>query len=354
MHLAAESYQEAKKYASNSLSTELISVEALMALAVKDWDKAISKRSAKRCALYSSLDLQNLTILNNLRESYQGRVKQRQKLALNSRWEEDEEEEKYWLALAKEDKVKAQQFREKALEIASQEISLEAAKVFLRELKGEMLQDLEKSNLRESLTENIQLSQTESLQSSRDNFQELTTEKLSALPRGEGLESLLPIQSLGKLGREGANLSQTGNKIERIVSILNALEITEETIVLMVEVAQLNPHYWQKSEEMAVKLNNPNILASVWQAKAEYYYQQGNLAQALSLLNQANLTFSEERLSHNPYLYWTRARIYAQQGLRQESISNYQLALDKVGRIRFEIASGTRLNKEEFLNQTSP
>ncbi len=268
LHLAAESYQEAQKYAPDTLETELITVEALIALAAKDWEGAI--------ALYSTLDLQNLTILNNLIDSYQGRAKQRKKLALTASWEEDEEQEKYWLALAIEDEIKAQQLTKKALEIASKEISISAAKIFLR----------------------------------------------------AGL-------------------------LERTVSVLQASKITEETILLMVEVAQINPNYWIQTEAMAIKLNNPDILASVWQAEAEYYHKKGNLAKALHLLNKAHLTFTEEGLSQNFSLYWTRARIYAQQGLWSESISNYQLALDKVARMRFDIASGTRLNKEELLEQTS-
>ena len=122
--LATQSYQEAKKYAPDTLETELITVEALMALAAKDWEKAI--------ALYSKLELENLTIVNNLIDSYQGRAKQRKKLALTASWEEDEEQEKYWLELAKEDEIKAQPLIKKALEIASQEISISAAKIFLR------------------------------------------------------------------------------------------------------------------------------------------------------------------------------------------------------------------------------
>ena len=308
-HLASESYQEAQKYGNDTLSRELTTVAALMALATKDWDKAI--------ALYSTLELANLTILNNLIESYQGRVEQRQKLALTARWEEAEAEEQSWLALAREDELKVQQLRLKAVEIASQEISLDAAKVFLRELQVENSQASAEESLQESPTENSQ-------ESSRENSPELQTENTQ--------ESV----------------------IGKTVSILEALKITEESIRLMVEVAQLNPDYWTQTEEMAVKLNNPDILASVWQAEAEYDYQQGNLAQALSLLNQANLTFSEEELSGNFSLYWTRARIYAGQGLWSESRDNYQLALDRVARIRFDLASGTRLNKEELLEQTSP
>ncbi len=284
-HLASESYQEAQKYGNDTLSRELTTVAALMALATKDWDKAI--------ALYSTLELANLTILNNLIESYQGRAEQRQKLALTARWEEAEAEEQSWLALAREDELKVQQLRLKAVEIASQEISLDAAKVFLRELQAENSPELQAENTQESV-------------------------------------------------------------IGKTVSILEGLKISEESIGLMVEVAQLNPDYWQKSEEMAVKLNNPDILASVWQAEAEYYQKEDNLDKALSLLNQANLTFSEEELSDNFSLYWNRARIFAGQGLWSESRDNYQLALDRVARIRFDLASGTRLNKEELLEQTSP
>ena len=177
LHLARESYQFAQKYANDTLTTELITVEALMAFAAKDWERAI--------VLYSTLELENLTILNNLIESYQGRVKQRKKLALTARWEEDEKEEKYWLALASEDEMKAQQLRKRALEIANQEISIDAAKVFLRELQTENSQELVREDFQESLTEKSQELARESLQSPRKKNSGISKRKFSASVNGK-------------------------------------------------------------------------------------------------------------------------------------------------------------------------
>ena len=267
LELAQASYQEAQKYAQNGLRTELMTVEALLALAASNWERAI--------ALYSTLDSQDLTILNNLIDSYEGRAKERKKQALAARWEENEEEEKNWLKLASEDQFKAEQLKKKGLQIASSEVSLGAARMFFR-----------------------------------------------------------------------------SQEIEKTVSIVKALPIDKESTLLLLEVAKINPDYFEQSKLRASKLNDSNVLALILQAEAKYYQKQANLTKALHLLNKANLTFTEEGLIHNWELYSTRARIYAQQGLRSQSISNYQLALERVSQIRFDIASGTRLNKEKLLEET--
>jgi hypothetical protein len=117
---------------------------------------------------------------------------------LTARWEEDEGQEKYWLALAREDELKARQLRAKAVEIASQEISLDAAKVLLRELRAKNTQESAGQSLQELPTENIKESPRKNLrESSAHNTQESLRESaVSVLSSDASTSSIIRARKL--------------------------------------------------------------------------------------------------------------------------------------------------------------